>query len=260
MEYKIIDFMYFKHEPKGYITDRPEGTDDYLLLHFINPIDVKVGEQIIRTAPNACIIYGPGTPHFFVAVTHELLHNWMNFVPITENADPVLMGLPVNKIFYTEQSNRITGYMEEIQWWRNQKNQKRMSGELKNLLLLLKEEYHRHYKSMMQSAGTTLFEELRTLIYQSPKNWDTNSMAKYVHLSRSHFSVKYKTIFGVSPIEDLGEATIRHAKRLITTTTQSIQSIAFDCGYESVSYFIRKFKNETGITPKEYREKYSEKQ
>lgn len=257
MDYNVIDFMYFKHEPKGYICDRPMGTNDFLFLHFINPIDVLVGGQIVRTAPNACVIYSPHTPQFYVAVTHELLHNWLHFVPLEEHKDPIYMGLPVNKIFYTERGNRITSYMEELQWWRNQGNTNRMSHELSGLLLLLKEEYHLHHKSGRPSANM-LFEELRTLIYQSPKNWDINSMAKYVHLSRSYFSVKYKKIFDVSPIDDLSEATIRMAKRLLTTTTQSIQSVAINCGYESVSFFIRKFKGETGLTPKVYREEYSE--
>lgn len=260
IDYDVIDFMYFKHEPKGYIQDRPKGTEDFLFLHFINPIDVKVGGQIIRTAPNACLIYAPRTPHFYVAVTHELLHNWLHFKPLNDNANPIYMGLPVNKIFYTERGNRITSFLEEIQWWRNHDNKTRMSGELSKMFMLLKEEYHLHSKTMHQTAGVTLFEELRTLVYQSPKNWDIVAMAKYVHLSRSHFSVKYKSLFGVSPIEDLGEATMRMAKRLITTTAQSIQSIALDCGYESVSYFIRKFKSETGLTPKAYREEYSENQ
>lgn len=257
MDYKIKDFMYFKHEPKGYICDRPNGTNDFLFLHFINPIDVLIGGQIVRTAPNACVIYSPNTPQFYVAATHALLHNWLHFMPLDDRNDPVYMGLPVNKIFYTERGNRITSYMEELQWWKNKENQIRMSQEFSKLLIFLKEEYHIHHKSVIQSDNI-LFEELRLLIYQSPKDWNINSMAKYAHLSRSYFSVKYKKLFQISPIDDLSEATLRMARRLLTTTTQSIQNVAINCGYDSVSFFIRKFKGETGLTPKAYREEYSE--
>lgn len=63
----------------------------------------------------------------------------------------------------------------------------------------------------------------------------------------------FKEITGISPIQYLINCRIEHACTLLTDTTSSILEISMDCGFENVSYFIRKFKQLKGCTPKEYR-------
>lgn len=48
---------------------------------------------------------------------------------------------------------------------------------------------------------------------------------------------------------------ILEAKRLIVTTSKSMQEISFDIGYEDPSYFIRIFKKNENCTPQEFRNK-----
>ena len=48
------------------------------------------------------------------------------------------------------------------------------------------------------------------------------------------------------------------AKRLLVETNNSVSLIAEKCGYENDSYFMRQFKSHIGITPSEYRKKYSD--
>ena len=43
------------------------------------------------------------------------------------------------------------------------------------------------------------------------------------------------------------------AKDLLASGKESVQDIAQQCGFSSASYFIRVFKNETGVTPLQYR-------
>ena len=255
MQYFIKDFMHLKHENLGFTVDRPNGSDDYIFLHFINPVDIQVSGHLLRTAPNACIIYSPGTPHYYRAVSHELFHNWTHFMPMDKESNPLYSGIPLNKLFYTEHGNTISKIMEDIQWLYNQKNTVFMSAYFSKIILLLKDEQSIHKKSTLYSSSA-LFDELRQLIYQTPKNWNIKSMAEYVHLSPSRFSIKYKSIFGVTPVEDLGNAAIGMAIKLLTTTFMDIQNISLECGYKSISFFYHKFKEKTGVTPLEYRNLY----
>lgn len=65
----------------------------------------------------------------------------------------------------------------------------------------------------------------------------------------------FKEVSGVSPIQYLIGYRIERASHLLVNTTLPILQIALDCGFENASYFIRKFKEVKGCTPKEFRQK-----
>ena len=63
----------------------------------------------------------------------------------------------------------------------------------------------------------------------------------------------FKEISGISPIQYLINRRIEMAASLLRESNRSVLEIAMDCGFENVSYFIRKFKQKKGCTPGEYR-------
>lgn len=63
----------------------------------------------------------------------------------------------------------------------------------------------------------------------------------------------FKEIAGTSPMQYLISRRIEHACALLSGTSDSILEISLDCGFPNVSYFIRKFRQLRGCTPKEYR-------
>lgn len=65
----------------------------------------------------------------------------------------------------------------------------------------------------------------------------------------------FKELAGVSPIQYLIGYRIERACGLLANTSLPILQIAMDCGFDNVSYFIRKFKEIRGCTPKEFRDK-----
>lgn len=50
---------------------------------------------------------------------------------------------------------------------------------------------------------------------------------------------------------------IRVAKNFLMTTDMDIKTIAWKCGFNSVSYFIKLFREHTGITPRKYRQSHA---
>ncbi len=79
-------------------------------------------------------------------------------------------------------------------------------------------------------------------------------VAKAVHLSESRLSHLFKEHTGVTVVDYLTEVRIARAKELLLGTAESCTKICFDVGYNSQSYFARRFKEIVGITPKEFRE------
>lgn len=64
----------------------------------------------------------------------------------------------------------------------------------------------------------------------------------------------FREIAGMSPIRYLIVYRLERASELLLRTKKPVTEIAFDCGFDNISYFIRKFKAVKGCTPKEYRE------
>lgn len=60
-------------------------------------------------------------------------------------------------------------------------------------------------------------------------------------------------IYGMSFSQKLTEIRLNHAIYQLTTTSKSIEKISRDCGFNNSSYFYKSFRNNIGMTPKEYR-------
>ena len=72
-----------------------------------------------------------------------------------------------------------------------------------------------------------------------------------------HFSRFFKQITNRNFNEYLLETRINAAQKILLQNEKSISEIALECGFEYVSYFIQKFKQKNGITPREYQKRYS---
>ncbi|MBQ7921148.1 MAG: helix-turn-helix transcriptional regulator [Clostridia bacterium] len=80
------------------------------------------------------------------------------------------------------------------------------------------------------------------------------SLAQHLNVSAGYLSTIFKKDTGKTVSEYIREKRIHHAKFLLATTHQQIQTIALHCGIMDVQYFSKTFKKLTGKTPKEYRE------
>lgn len=63
----------------------------------------------------------------------------------------------------------------------------------------------------------------------------------------------------MSPIQYLIAYRVEWAKEMLEDTTKYVMEICLECGFENVSYFIRRFKRVTGMTPGEWRKEAMKK-
>ncbi len=72
----------------------------------------------------------------------------------------------------------------------------------------------------------------------------------------THYLNKLCKIYkGLTSSQLIQERVITEAKRLLLHTQQTVSEIAYELGFESLSYFITFFKKKTGYTPERYRKK-----
>ena len=77
-------------------------------------------------------------------------------------------------------------------------------------------------------------------------------LAEHANISVYHLSHIFKQSTGQTPIEYLNQYRLIMSADMLKSSDYSIMQIAFECGYNNVSYFNRAFKAKYGITPKEY--------
>lgn len=78
-------------------------------------------------------------------------------------------------------------------------------------------------------------------------------IAGLIYLSESNFCKFFKKMTGKTFSDYLNSIRITRSCQLLLQTEKSIGVIAFDCGFETMSYFNRVFLKKKGMTPKEFR-------
>lgn len=80
-----------------------------------------------------------------------------------------------------------------------------------------------------------------------------SDVAEYFHLTPSYFSSWFSTNAGCTFIQYLTTFRLKFAKQLLQSTDLSVTQICFDCGFTSLSHFLRVFKKHYGVSPSKLR-------
>ena len=83
-----------------------------------------------------------------------------------------------------------------------------------------------------------------------------DDLATLVGLGARTFKRRFKQATNETPISYLQRIRVERAKVRLEKTTEPINQIIWSIGYEDVSSFRQLFKRFTGVTPKDYRQKY----
>ncbi|WP_432409691.1 helix-turn-helix domain-containing protein [Wukongibacter sp. M2B1] len=76
-------------------------------------------------------------------------------------------------------------------------------------------------------------------------------LAHSLNMSSCNFTKHFKQATGIIPKDYLKKTKMKKAKKLLLSGNMT--EVAYDFGYDNISYFIRLFKTEYGITPKHYK-------
>jgi transcriptional regulator GlxA family with amidase domain len=89
----------------------------------------------------------------------------------------------------------------------------------------------------------------------SHEEWPIQRLASVSGVSEAHFARSFKDAFGVPPHRYLLTRRIERAKALLRDTDLPITDIAFQTGWSSLGTFGRIFRDITGESPSELRER-----
>lgn len=102
-------------------------------------------------------------------------------------------------------------------------------------------------------------EEMKAVMEFIRENYHRNislsDMADSINVSCGYLCREFKRVLYMTPFEYLIRVRIDKGCELLKNTDLSIGEIGEKCGFNSFSYFTKKFGEKMGRTPKEYRQK-----
>lgn len=84
-------------------------------------------------------------------------------------------------------------------------------------------------------------------------NMTLDEMSKKTSKSREHISRSFKKYYGVTVSEFMTEHKLNYCANLLLNTNLSVIDICYECGFQNLSWFYRKFKDKFGVTPVDFR-------
>lgn len=178
---------------------------------------------------------------------HLSLYNYHLYPPVVElqPAETALFKLLGEKI--TEEFNSPDDFLKE-----------ELIHSALEIFLCLAERIRRDRKAdhtnSQQHADYFRFQDLlKDYIFESRK---VSFYADKLAMSAKTLNRITRSILGQSAKNHIHFFLITEIKRLLMNTSLSIKEVAYQCGFEETTNFVKYFKKRTGLSPTDFREQY----
>lgn len=114
-----------------------------------------------------------------------------------------------------------------------------------------------HFEDLPESETTRIqidaqirLQKMLSYIYEHYAEAVTlEAIAGAASISRSEAGRCFNTYMGCSPVDALIRHRLQIARRLLNDKMLTLQEISYSCGFHSVNYFSRRFRQTYGFTP-----------
>lgn len=195
--------------------------------------------------------------HYYTCVFHKLLlqfyledYTSLQFInPYIRNESQIKMPLYIEKTYIQENFLDIVYYY----------NQDPKNSQLKIKLLLLDifNSFINQDLIIQNQQKKHNLETIEIVLHYIEEHYfekiTSQFLAHLVNYNHQYFSRFFKENTGYTPIEYINHFRIDKACQLLIHPDYSILDISMNCGFESCSYFIKKFKEYKTVSPRQYR-------
>ncbi|WP_319511994.1 AraC family transcriptional regulator [uncultured Draconibacterium sp.] len=267
-ENSLFHFQEFKQER----FTSPFHIHDEFELILVNKSHGKlyVGNQVTNFSDGDVFLFAPDIPHCFhntkgFELEGELAHAVVvqfksdflgeDFFNKTEAYKlKELTGLAKSGILFTNPSKRIIQRIKELGKTNNLQ-------KLGYLLFILSELANtKNYKLLTSgqiihniSESQNINEVIKYVAENFQREISLAKAAEIANMQKAAFCRYFKRRTKKKFMEFVNETRIAHAQKLLIETDKNILEVAYECGYESSSYFYRIFKKYHNVSPVNYR-------
>ena len=111
------------------------------------------------------------------------------------------------------------------------------------------------YFRQTEDAIINRCQEWAALNYKQPA--PVQALIKLSGLPARSFDRRFKSSTGMTPLDYVHALRLEEAKQMLETSELPIEAIANETGYEDTSFFGRLFRRKVGLTPNQYRTRFS---
>lgn len=122
-------------------------------------------------------------------------------------------------------------------------------------ILLEIEQFAMDFRSSKQTdpLSSSIAETVGFLLEHYQEALDTEVLVRRSGLGRTSFFEQFGTLTGHTPHEFVNMLRLQHAMDLLRTSALSMIEVAESSGFQSLSTFNKQFKQQIGLSPREYR-------
>ncbi len=240
--------------------NRSNGMGFWLLVLIRSKARFEINGKLVEIRKPSYVLLRPDTPVIFGPLRGNMVIDWIGFY--TQGDDVPWMdrtGVRFDTPVAYSESEELTEILHTAHFEHYLAD--RLHVEMESLIMrmlcmqLVRLSKDAENKNQgFSRAKANLLNGLRVEIYSHPEGiGSVDDMAAKLGLSRSGLQHMYKNMFGTQISLDVITSRINYSKKLLKATKCPLREIAAMCGYQNEFYFMRQFKNVTGMTPSEYR-------
>ena len=238
---------------RGRRIHRPEGRRDWLLFYVAKGSETFELQTLTVADSGSFIIFRPGEAQLHSSIEYEKSEFY--YIHFNLSEDLSAFGLETNKVYRSSSGASVCEAFEEIILELQMKLKLysvTTAAKLVSLLCTLKRNSVTSHFSTSDEQGKIAFAvQYINRNFRDPLT--LSDYAKSVGMSKFHFLRKFREVTGTSPIAYRNNLRLSLAKEMLRDESLSIGEIAEAAGYSALSCFTDAFKQDTGVSPTEYR-------
>jgi len=160
--------------------------------------------------------------------------------------------LPRNTAFSVGRSHVLRSYLEQLRMEASRPEVGKHDMIVSIMTQMVVNIYRAYEKSRTQQTARSVKNVAEAIAQAPAHSWRLQELAKLSGYSPSRFSELYRAEYGISPMQDVLQKRIHLAKQYLLSGQASVNYIAEVCGFQSVPYFCKFFKQVVGCSPSKY--------
>lgn len=228
---------------------------------------VVIGDEVIRVSENDAVIIKRNEPHTFEAYSGKMETYEVKFILIDEKTDFLREDV---RFFCHDTARSIKHALRQIEYETDDVDEFSrdvISVEMCKILLFMKRELMRRreiadIKAINDEDEVTdeLLDKIRNYIDENiSQNITVKDVSEFVCVEYKYFSHHFALRYGMRLKQYIRRKRIELAKEFIVNTDMNMTAIAENCGFGTIHYMTRVFKDEENISPTEFRRRFKNK-
>lgn len=248
---------------------------DVLELHVLKRNDAvfQLADRAYEGKPGDVFLFRPFEPHWNLMKEENKPIEWISVLFTPAVARLIPGGCKLLAPFYAAEgfppiipaaSPHAKAIQELASLAVAEERDKRIGWESKRFLYftdmlvhILRYAVEHHRMDANEAMEDGIWQAIEYALIHFAEDIDMDRFIEAAGKKRTYFYKNFKKLTGLSPNQFIHKLRIQAAVYLLLNSDRPVTDIAYDCGYGSVEFFDKRFRQSQGMSPRELRKSMS---